>query len=190
MKVWPVPDSFTKNLPGNNKAGSFWEDRGDRHHCGVDIYAPVGSDVVATESGIVVKTGVFTSPKMNPYWNITYFVVLKHDTGLLSKYAELLDVTVSDGESLESGQVLGHIGCVLDVEKITGESFQLFLVCFVIFQQERKKHLLMHHKHELELRGNFQSQLPMQFEFPSNHIQKVLLVSNKISRNHHLINSR
>jgi murein DD-endopeptidase MepM/ murein hydrolase activator NlpD len=122
MKVWPVPDSFTKNLPEKNKAGSFWEDRGDRHHCGVDIYAPVGSDVVATESGIVLKTGVFTSPEMNPYWNITYFVVLKHDTGLISKYAELLDATVSDGESLAAGQVLGHVGCVLDVEKITGEA--------------------------------------------------------------------
>ena len=122
MKAWPVPESFSRILPQSGQRGSFWEDRGDRFHCGVDIYSPENSRVVAVESGTVVDTGIFTSPKMIPYWNTTYYIVIKHYNGLLSKYAELAGTSASSGEEVDAGQVIGYVGGVLDLDKITDEA--------------------------------------------------------------------
>lgn len=58
MRYWPVPDSYSKNIPLHGSSGSFWENRGDRYHCGVDIYAPPGSKVIAIECGEVIDLGV------------------------------------------------------------------------------------------------------------------------------------
>jgi murein DD-endopeptidase MepM/ murein hydrolase activator NlpD len=122
MKFWPVPDSYEKSPPAGGAPGSFWEDRGDRHHCGVDIYAPKGSTVHAIEDGEVTGTGVFTSPEKVPYWNTTYYVLVDHGNGLASKYAELGDVVVKAGDSVKRGQIIGHVGSVLNAEKITLDS--------------------------------------------------------------------
>ena len=62
-KYWPVPDSYSKYIPVNGNPGSFWEDRNDRHHCGIDIYAPIGSDVVSIEDGQVIETGILHNQK-------------------------------------------------------------------------------------------------------------------------------
>ena len=79
MKCWPAPKSYTKNLPTSGVPGSFWENRRDRYHCGVDIYAPEGSDVLSVEDGKVIDIDIFTSPDKIPYWNTTYYVLLKSE---------------------------------------------------------------------------------------------------------------
>ena len=98
MKHWPVPNSYSKSIPTENSSGSFWECRKDRHHCGIDIYAPDGSDVLSIEDGTVIDCGIFTSPDRIPYWNTTYYLLIKNETGLICKYAELGRVTVKVGE--------------------------------------------------------------------------------------------
>ncbi len=57
MKVWPLNKTVREDtaseerdlkkaglkkvrVPQIGEAGSFWENRGDRYHCGVDLYAP------------------------------------------------------------------------------------------------------------------------------------------------------
>jgi murein DD-endopeptidase MepM/ murein hydrolase activator NlpD len=122
MKFWPVPDSYSKNLPGKGDPGSFWENRDDRHHCGVDIYAPKGSRVVAVESGEVVGVGQFSSPEILPYWNRTYYILIKHHDGIVSKYAELEKVNVKVGDSVRAGQAIAQVGSVLNPERITDAS--------------------------------------------------------------------
>jgi len=87
--IWPVPASHEKKVPAAGMLGSFWECRGDRYHCGVDIYAPEGSQVLALESGLLVDMGVFTMPEQVDYWNKTYFIVLMHRSDLFVCYAEL-----------------------------------------------------------------------------------------------------
>ena len=62
LKYWPVPNSHSKIVPTAGSPGSFWEDRGDRHHSGIDIYAPEGSNVLSIEDGKVIDIGIFTSP--------------------------------------------------------------------------------------------------------------------------------
>lgn len=122
MKYWPVPDSYTKNIPADGSSGSFWEDRGDRFHCGIDIYAPEGSKVLSIDNGKVIKTGIFTSPKQIPYWNQTKFIIIKTQKNIFFKYAELKDIAVKEKEIVKIGQIIGHVGTVLNLDKINDRS--------------------------------------------------------------------
>jgi murein DD-endopeptidase MepM/ murein hydrolase activator NlpD len=121
-KFWPVPKSDTRRVPQNGSPGAFWEDRGDRYHCGIDIYAPEGSDVIAVEAGEVFETGVFTSSDKAPHWNRTYYVLVGHQNGFIAKYAELRSVAVRRGQRVEGGQRIGDVGSVLNARRVTAHS--------------------------------------------------------------------
>lgn len=122
MKYWPVPDCFSRIIGAIGSQGAFWEDRGDRYHCGVDIYARDGSDVLSIEEGKVVEIGIFTSKDKVSYWNTTSYILIENENGLLSKYAELGDVVVNVGESVKAGQLICHVGLVLNLDEITQNS--------------------------------------------------------------------
>ena len=122
MKFWPVPDSHNKTLPHSGDPGSFWEDRGDRNHCGIDIYAPRKSPVLAFDTGRIARMGIFTSPCDAPYWNLTYYLLIRHDDGLVSKYAELEEVLVKEGDVVRAGDMIGRVGSVLNPEKISANA--------------------------------------------------------------------
>lgn len=100
------------------KSGFFWEDRGDRYHCGLDFYAPFKSHVFAIESGQIVSIHPFTSPRMIPYWNDTIALVLEGESGYLYKYAELDSVDVNISDHVKAGDILGRVGRVLKKENI------------------------------------------------------------------------
>jgi murein DD-endopeptidase MepM/ murein hydrolase activator NlpD len=122
MRCWPVPGSDRTNLSAFGAPGRFWEDRGDRRHCGMDIHAPVGSDVVAVEAGEVVNVAPFTSPQALPYWNETCYVLIRHQSGHFCKYAELGMAAVRPGEPVEAGQVIGQVGMVLNDRAIQADA--------------------------------------------------------------------
>ena len=102
-------------LPAEGAPGSFWEDRGDRRHAGIDLYAPAGSAVVAIEDGTVISVGLFTSPDLVPYWNRTYQVTIAHASGIFCRYAELGDAPVGEGTRVMAGEIIGHVGEVLNL---------------------------------------------------------------------------
>jgi murein DD-endopeptidase MepM/ murein hydrolase activator NlpD len=133
MKRWPLNPKIPKKtasekqipekavfrrIPQNGEPGSFWEDRGDRYHCGVDLYASENTGVVSVEGGIVAETGLMTSPEILPYWNPTYYVLIEHDEGLFCKYGELAGFTVKKGDEIEPGSQIGRVGMVLNSAKI------------------------------------------------------------------------
>ncbi len=123
MKHWPVPNSYSKQIPEKGEPGSFWEDRDDdRRHCGVDIYAPEGSKIIAIETGVVIDTGVFTTLEMNPYWNKTYYIVIKTKEKVLYKYAELPEIKTEIGTMVQAGDVIGTVGTVINPENIGPET--------------------------------------------------------------------
>lgn len=117
MNFWPLPDCTSKHVPLSGP-GSFAEDRGDRHHAAVDLYAPRGSKVVSTEPGIVIAKDKFTTPEEKSYWFVTYFVAIQGASGTIIKYCELEDVVVEIGDTMADGQIIGHVGNVLNFEKI------------------------------------------------------------------------
>lgn len=71
-------------------------------HSGMDIAAPKGKAVKATESGKVIFVGdlFFTG-------NAIY---LDHGNGLLSLYAHLSKIKVKKGQSIKRGDIIGHVG--------------------------------------------------------------------------------
>lgn len=121
LAIFPVPNAESKSLPQKGDPGSFGENRGDRIHCGTDIYAPFGSDVLAVESAEVIDMGVFTSPDIIPYWNKTYFIAAKSGEFIII-YAELGEVFVNKGETIERKQRIGSVGLVLNAEKIGNDA--------------------------------------------------------------------
>lgn len=148
--TWPVPGSPTRFLPRSGEPGSFWEDRGDRFHCGVDIYAPCNSEIVAVDDGIVVRTELFTSPSLIDYWNDTYAVTIAHHCGLILRYAEMKDIRVPERACVRRGEVIGHVGQVLEPSRID-------LKAPLYIQKLKVKHPSMLH---LEVFSRFPFEIP------------------------------
>lgn len=124
MKYWPVPNSYSKKIPIKGSPGSFWEDRGDRRHCGIDIYTQAGSEVVSINNGIVIDIGSFTTSDKIPYWNKTNYVLIKTQENLIYKYAELDKTIIKIYDFVKVGQSIGFVGNVLNLDKITSKSPQ------------------------------------------------------------------
>ena len=119
MKIWPVPDSYSQELPKPGTPGSFWDNREDRFHCGVDIYAPPNSVVYAIQSGVVIDVGIFTKQDELMFWNETQYVTIKTPQNLNIKYADLSEVFVRIGDFINAGQMLGRINVALNEENIS-----------------------------------------------------------------------
>jgi murein DD-endopeptidase MepM/ murein hydrolase activator NlpD len=71
-------------------------------HSGEDIVVPLGTEVHATNRGVVRLIG-------NYFFNGNS-VVLDHGMGLLTMYFHLKKVLVKEGETVERGQVIGLVG--------------------------------------------------------------------------------
>jgi hypothetical protein len=122
MTTWPLPRSPSRTLPGPGEPGSFWEMRGDRRHCGIDLHAPAGSPVASIEDGQVICTGIQTDPSGRPYWLRTYFVCIRHESGYVVRYAEIVDLEVRTGDGVLEGQCIGHVGTVIDASRVDEEA--------------------------------------------------------------------
>ena len=68
----------------------------------MDIAVPEGTEVYASQTGTVTQAAYDTH-----YGN---FIVIEDDKGYVSKYAHLSDVTVTAGQEIKHGDVIGHTG--------------------------------------------------------------------------------
>lgn len=78
-------------------------DRGTRRHAGCDLYAPVGTDVLAVEDGIVLR---------GPYlfYDGVHAVEVQHPCGIV-RYGELSGAPeLKAGAPVKAGQVIGWVG--------------------------------------------------------------------------------
>lgn len=71
-------------------------------HSGLDIAAPAGRPVVAPADGVVQLTGDF-------FFSGTT-VVVAHGEGVTSLFGHLSDATVTQGQVVKAGDLLGHVG--------------------------------------------------------------------------------
>jgi murein DD-endopeptidase MepM/ murein hydrolase activator NlpD len=92
--LWPVPHS--------KRISSFYGSRGRRHHDGIDIPAPRGTDIVASEDGEVIFSG-----NMKGYGKL---IVIKHDDGYHTVYAHNSKNSVSKGEEVKRGEAIAEVG--------------------------------------------------------------------------------
>jgi hypothetical protein len=98
----PVP------VPQPPAFGAFGDRRKHDVHTGVDLYAPVGTPVLAIEDGIVVGVGPFTGPAAGcPWWLPTDCALVEGDSGVFL-YGEIAP-TVEKWEAVAAGDVLGQV---------------------------------------------------------------------------------
>ncbi len=74
-------------------------------HLGVDFELPEGEDLFATAAGKVLRKGKNRAAG--------YYVVLRHENGLESYYNHLesIDKSVKRGQWVNTGQIIGKVGC-------------------------------------------------------------------------------
>ena len=75
---------------------------GARTHKGIDLRAPKGTAVMASDSGTVVFAG----------WSGSYGNIIKidHGNGVVTKYAHCDTMSVSVGQNVQKGEVIGTVG--------------------------------------------------------------------------------
>jgi murein DD-endopeptidase MepM/ murein hydrolase activator NlpD len=72
-------------------------------HGGLDIGAPLGTPVIASDSGYVTFAG----------WDKTGYgnlVIINHGNGFLTYYGHLSEITVKKGDTVAQGQRIGRVG--------------------------------------------------------------------------------
>lgn len=97
---WPVPRFMRISSPYGWRNHPISGQH--RFHQGIDIPAPMGTPIVAAESGIVIMAG----------WRGSYGIMLSidHGDGLATLYAHNTSNLVSVGDYVERGQIIARIG--------------------------------------------------------------------------------
>ena len=97
--LWPVPGHARISSPYGNRT---WANGRTEFHTGIDISAPSGVEVIASRGGTIIFSGW-----MNGYGNT---VIIDHGDGTTSLYAHHSRLLVSQGESVQQGQLIALIG--------------------------------------------------------------------------------
>lgn len=99
-----VPNMGTGSfiMPASGKITSPYGGRWGRMHNGIDIGAPSGTSIVASDTGIVIFSGY-----KNSYGNL---VKIDHQNGYITYYAHCSELLVSEGETVTQGQLIAKVG--------------------------------------------------------------------------------
>lgn len=74
----------------------------DKFHNGIDLVARTGTKVMASNAG-TVKVSSQTPSNGN-------YIIIEHESGYSTKYMHLRDRSIKDGEQIEIGATIGHVG--------------------------------------------------------------------------------
>jgi murein DD-endopeptidase MepM/ murein hydrolase activator NlpD len=123
--AWPFSDSVMQNCVGKESAlgnqycitqyfgntpfatanAAIYSGMG---HDGVDIGVPIGTPVHAALDGVVADTG--DTDLVKGCYSFGKWVMLKHSNGLNTMYAHLSQISVTPGQAVTQGQLLGYSG--------------------------------------------------------------------------------
>lgn len=112
--VWPVPE-YTYLTRVFSTGGT---EGGSAAHTGLDICAPAGTDIVAVQGGVVEDVS------FDYTWGNN--VKISHGNGMFSRYAHCEDIFVGEGDAVQAGQLIAHVGntgnstgshCHLEIEQ-------------------------------------------------------------------------
>lgn len=120
---WPVDPTFMASCPdrqgayGNSycltqyfgntafaKSGAY----NGQGHNGIDFGIPTGTKVVSALGGTIIETG--NTDAVQGCLSYGKWVLVEHGNGLSTLYAHLSSVSVTAGQSVTTGQLLGHSG--------------------------------------------------------------------------------
>ncbi|HZD33191.1 MAG TPA: M23 family metallopeptidase [Candidatus Angelobacter sp.] len=96
--VWPVMGPITGPFGARtdpfNGEGAF--------HSGVDISCHYGSPIIAPADGVVTYADFYSG-----YGRL---IEIDHGNGIVTRYGHLSGFTVTDGQSVRKGEVIGYVG--------------------------------------------------------------------------------
>ena len=98
----PTRNSFLWPLEGRVISG-FGAKPGGKHNDGINIAVPVGSEVRASQNGVVAYAG----NELRGYGNL---VLIRHDGGWMTAYAHNDSLLVVKGDVVRRGQVISRSG--------------------------------------------------------------------------------
>lgn len=75
----------------------------EKMHKGIDFKAPLGTPVVATADGVVIKAEHFKS-------GYGKHIIIRHDDQFQTLYAQLSAMEVKEGDEVKKGQAIGAVG--------------------------------------------------------------------------------
>lgn len=99
--IWPLPGVYYISAGYGGYPG----------HRGMDIAGPWGTQVVAAESGTVIAANNYD--EWGDSWG--YYVLIYHNGTFTTRYAHLSSLTVSQGQYVEQGTVVGYEGATGNV---------------------------------------------------------------------------
>ena len=105
--AWPTTSHLVTQLFGNTafaQAGGY----NGKGHNGIDIGIPTGTPIGASLEGTVLATG--NTDSQPGCYSFGKWVMVNHANGLSTLYAHLSSISVSSGQAVKSGQVLGYSG--------------------------------------------------------------------------------
>lgn len=97
---WPAPGNYNITSPYGERIHPVYKTK--IFHTGIDIAAPMGSDIIAANSGTVIFSG----------WNGGYgnCIIIDHGGGISTLYAHCSRLLVSKGELVSAKQTIAAIG--------------------------------------------------------------------------------
>lgn len=104
---WPVDAVNVTQYFGNTafaRSGAY----NGKGHNGIDLAAAVGTPIRAALSGTVVGTG--NTDAVKGCYSFGKWVMVKHANGLNTMYAHLSQISVSQGQQVDTGELLGYAG--------------------------------------------------------------------------------
>ena len=104
---WPLDNVRITQYFGNTPFAATGAYNGKGHN-GIDLAAPIGTPVHAALSGTVIGTG--NTDLIKGCYSFGKWVMVKHSNGLSTMYAHFSQISVSQGQSVATGQLLGYSG--------------------------------------------------------------------------------
>lgn len=104
---WPIDIVRVTQNFGNTAfamAGAY----NGKGHNGIDLAAQIGTPLKAALSGVVIGTG--NTDTVRGCYSFGKWVMIKHSNGLSTMYAHLSQISVSSGQSVGTGQLIGYSG--------------------------------------------------------------------------------
>jgi murein DD-endopeptidase MepM/ murein hydrolase activator NlpD len=107
---WPIAGSviltqFFGNTAFSSAHSALYNGHG---HNGLDMGAPIGTPMHAALGGTILGTG--NTDAVAGCYSFGKWVMIKHNNGLNTMYAHLSQISVSAGQSVSTGDVVGYSG--------------------------------------------------------------------------------
>ncbi|MDR3572187.1 MAG: peptidoglycan DD-metalloendopeptidase family protein [Candidatus Pacebacteria bacterium] len=109
---WPIGGKIriTQYFGNTNFADAHQALYSGHGHDGLDISAPIGTPVMAALDGVILATGNTDATPSCVGGSFGKWVMIQHNNGINTMYAHLSKISVTQGQQVSTGEVIGYSG--------------------------------------------------------------------------------